>query len=575
MTPPDTIRYDSKARCWRFTSAPHIRMKLRRLFNSAKASGAAEIVISHTEANALDVHWFLSRYRHEIDPISAGLLAATVAAATERAAQCAAIMQGQLSGVPIQLNKPARPYQLQAIELAQNVGGLLCGDDLGLGKTVVGIGLVANPDARPAVIVCQTHLQRQWKQKFGEFAPMLSVEIAKTTRPYQVDADVLIMTYAKAAGWAGTVQPRTVVFDEVQELRHSHNGNEKSKKYEAAQIIAAGAAYRLGLSATPVYNYGGEIFNIMEILRPGALGDGQEFCKEWCSNYQAGKWIVEDPAALGAFLREQNLMIRRVRADVGRELPPVQHFAQEVTYDPEIMKALEEDAVQLARTILAGSGSSFNEKGIAARQLDLKLRQATGISKAPFIAELVTDMVRAGKKVILAGWHREVYAIWQAKFAQNEVPAWLYTGSESDSQKNNAARSFIEHKAGCVIILSLRSGAGLDGLQTVSDTVVFGELDWSPQVHTQLIGRLQRDGQVNPNGVTAFYMVSDAGSDPIIAAILGVKMEQGGGITDPEIDFSARPMASNLADTTEVQASENRSIALAKDFIQRHSKRAA
>lgn len=572
MKAPDTVKYDSTARAWKFHSAPHIRMKLRRMFNSAKATGGDEITISHTEANAQDVHWFLLRYPHEIDTISAGLLSATVAAAHDRAEQCAAIMAGAVSGIRLELAKPARPYQIQAIELTANVGGLLCGDDLGLGKTLVGIGLATLPEARPMVVVCQTHLQRQWKQKLGEFAPMLSVEIAKTGTPYRTDADVVIMTYAKSAGWAGTITPRSIVFDEVQELRHSHNGDKKSKKYEAAQIMAGTATFRLGLSATPVYNYGGEIFNIMEILRPGALGDAGEFCREWCSSFQAGKWIVSDPAALGGFLRQENLMIRRTRADVGRELPAVQHFAQEVPYDPDVMKELAEDAVQLARTIL-GAGN-FNEKGIAARQLDLKLRQATGIAKAPFIAKLVIDMVQAGKKVILAGWHREVYTIWQACFANENVPAWLYTGSESDSQKTKAAVSFIENEGGCVIMLSLRSGAGLDGLQAVCDTVVFGELDWSPQVHTQLIGRLQRDGQHNPAGVTAFYMVSDAGSDPIIAGILGVKMEQGGGITDPEIDISAQPMAGKLADA-DAQASGNRSIALAKDFMQRHNKRAA
>ena len=36
-----------------------------------------------------------------------------------------------------------------------------------------------------------------------------------------------------------------------------------------------------------------------------------------------------------------------------------------------------------------------------------------------------------------------------------------------------------------VLMMSLRSGAGLDGLQEVSHTAVFGELDWSPGVHRQ------------------------------------------------------------------------------------------
>lgn len=562
----DELKFDAASRTWIFESRPHVRMYLRRMFQHAKAGQGDVITIKHSEKAAQDIHWFLMRYPHVMQAGTRQLLAGTVAAAEARHEEAGAILRGQSSGLNLDLAIPARDYQRAAIELVENQGGLLCGDDLGLGKTIVGIGLASLPQARPMVVVCPTHLQTQWKKQFGKFAPMLSVKVAKTSRPEKIDTDVLIMTYHKAAGWAGVINPRSVVFDECQELRHN-----TSAKYQACQTLASGCDYRLGLSATPVYNYGGEIYNIMEILRPGALGAPEEFCKDWCSSFSAGKWIVDDPAALGSYLRAEKLMLRRVRKDVGRELPPVQHFAEQVPYDAEVMKALTADALQLAKQILHGT---FNEKGQASRLLDLKLRQATGISKAPMVAAFVADMVKAGKKVILGGWHREVYQIWQAHFAQEEIRSWLYTGSESDAQKNRNASEFIAHEGGAVFILSNRSGAGLDGLQTVADVVVFGELDWSPQVHEQFVGRLQRDGQFNAAGVTVFYLVSDAGSDPIIASILGVKMEQGGGITDPELDMSARPIAQKLSKADEIQQETNRMVKLAREFIARHNRAA-
>ncbi len=45
-----------------------------------------------------------------------------------------------------------------------------------------------------------------------------------------------------------------------------------SKKYEACKTISKRASYRIGLSATPVQNYGGEMFNIMDVINPGKLG---------------------------------------------------------------------------------------------------------------------------------------------------------------------------------------------------------------------------------------------------------------------------------------------------------------
>lgn len=67
-------------------------------------------------------------------------------------------------------------------------------------------------------------------------------------------------------------------------------------------------------------------------------------------------------------------------------------------------------------------------------------------------------------------------------------------------------------------------GNGIDGLQHACRTVVFGELEWPPGVIDQNIGRVQRDGQTDP--VTAYILVSESGSDPVMTEVLGVKREQ-------------------------------------------------
>jgi SNF2 family DNA or RNA helicase len=61
---------------------------------------------------------------------------------------------------------------------------------------------------------------------------------------------------------------------------------------------------------------------------------------------------------------------------------------------------------------------------------------------------------------------------------------------------------------------------------------VFGELDWSPGVHEQCIGRVHRDGQTEK--VVAYYLVSDRGSDPVVADVLGLKRAQIEGVRDPD-----------------------------------------
>ena len=96
----------------------------------------------------------------------------------------------------------------------------------------------------------------------------------------------------------------------------------------------------------------------------------------------------------------------------------------------------------------------------------------------------------------------------------------LYTGSETPKEKEQSKEAFVAGEA-TVLIISLRSGAGLDGLQSVASTVVFGELDWSPGVHEQCIGRVFRDGQESP--VMAYFLLAEEGSDPVVADVLGIK----------------------------------------------------
>lgn len=67
------------------------------------------------------------------------------------------------------------------------------------------------------------------------------------------------------------------------------------------------------------------------------------------------------------------------------------------------------------------------------------------------------------------------------------------------------------------------------------NTAVFGEIDYSPGVHTQCIGRLDRDGQENP--VMAYFLLSENGSDPIIANIVGIKREQSESVLDPNAEL--------------------------------------
>jgi hypothetical protein len=283
-------------------------------------------------------------------------------------------------------------------------------------------------------------------------------------------------------------------------------------------------------SATPVFNYGGEIHNIMGALAPDALGSRDEFLREWGSGEygMARHAAVENPAALGTYLRDQGLLLRRTRKDVHREIPEPVEVEQPVDTDHATIEQVAADVAHTARILLGETEATGTERFQAAGEVDWRMRQATGVAKAAYVAEFARLLLESEQRIVLFGWHRDVYDIWLDLLAAYHPV--LYTGTESPQQK---ARSAVAFKGGQsrVLIMSLRSGAGLDGLQDWCSVAVFGELDWSPEIHRQCTGRLARDGQEST--VIAYYMVSDDGTDPLMAEVLGIKKQQAEPIRDP------------------------------------------
>jgi hypothetical protein len=209
------------------------------------------------------------------------------------------------------------------------------------------------------------------------------------------------------------------------------------------------------------------------------------------------------------------------------EMPPVNTIIETVESDSKESDKVFELARKLALRTITGS---FMERGSAARELDLMVRQATGVGKAKPVAAYVRILLENNIPVLLCGWHRAVYDIWLAELAEfNPV---MYTGSESTTQKAESKRKFQSGESNLMIISHL-SGDGLDGMQHRCSTIVFGELSWSSGRHYQLIGRLDRDGQ--PDSVTAIYLVSEDGSDPPMMDIIGLKASQSSGIVDPGV----------------------------------------
>lgn len=508
---------------------PHVSIRFKDVFKGVKFGTRPPFILKDRHDRSFDLQWFVSRYPLDMTPRAAKRMAEGVQTYEDNRAAIEAMRRdGYMPALITGFRAPeeARRHQKRAAEMFRLKRRLLLLDDVGLGKTVSALASIADGWGLPAAVVVQPHLSTQWvKQYIERFTHLKAYEVKDRNARDLPPADIYLFRYSNIAAWVDYVDRlgiKTVIFDEIQELRHGRS----TEKGLGARAFADSAENVLGLTATPIYNYGSEIWNVVEFVAPGALGTWDEFVTNWCSSH-GSHWIVTDPEALGSYLQEEGIALRRTDEDeeVAMSLPPLFKTVFEVGWNEGDAETDRDLQRRLALRVLNGH---FTERGDAARQLDLLVRQETGIAKARAVAAYVRTLAEAGEPVLLGGWHREVYRIWNECLA--DLNPVMFTGSESQPQKRAAREAMLSGRSK-VMIMSLRSGSGLDGLQDVIAHAVIGELDWSPQVHRQFVGRIRRDGQKRP--VTAHYLHVDGGSDPVILPTLGLKASQSHGILNP------------------------------------------
>lgn len=514
-----TLSYNRKSKCWIIKGEPCVTELAKRLFPGCDGRGRGVARFTAHRRIIGDLNWLMLRYPLEIKESDRARWTSALEEAREYA-----VRREQALSMPETATPPAEtfsgellPFQKQGLGFLLSARRCLLADEMGLGKTVQALAFLATTAAYPAILVVPPHLIRNWQREVERFLSpdgRLRVHVIKGLTPYALpEADIYIIHYLLLRGWKEVLPGagfRTVVFDEIQELRRNGTG-----KYSAASLLSEACENCIGLSGTPIYNNGGEIWNVVNIIDYHFLGDWESFSREWCYGYNTA--VVAKPELLGAYLRGEGLMLRRLKTDVLAELAPKRRLVQEIDWDDAVYRELMAPVarqLQLLRATDDPSRRAIIEDAISQAQ-----RQATGIAKAPFVCAFVRALVEAGEKVLLMAHHHAVMDIYKKEL--RSLQPMFITGRESDKQKDEAAAAFMEGRTD-LLCVSLRSASGLN-LQRAS-CVVFGELDWSPAVHSQAEDRAHRIGQ--QDSLLCYYLVSPKGSDRDMQDALGLKVSQ-------------------------------------------------
>jgi SNF2 family DNA or RNA helicase len=320
---------------------------------------------------------------------------------------------------------------------------------------------------------------------------------------------------------------RTIVCDEVHNLR-----SKTTQKYKAVKKLAAlpTVNYRIGLSGTPIYNRGSEIWPIVDILKPGLLGSFKEFCEYFCYVNDKGKAIVlENKRASLRNELQKHVMLRRKKSDVLKELKDKVRYKEVIASDTDYYLEELDKIWKKLETEQKEATTEFSKSASYHRAIQSE-RQIAGVAKLPHVINFVKNIMEIEESVVVFCHHKVIHKLLHESL--QEFSPVSIIGGQSDNLRQDQIDKFQKGESK-LMIAGIRAGnVGIN--LTRAKYVIFAELDWSPAIHRQAEDRLHRIGQKNT--VFAYYLIGNGTLDDHVASILVDKSYEIDAIMDETVD---------------------------------------
>ena len=538
-----TIDKYSGSWTWKITGVRAVMMVSKLIPELWYGNGPNEVIIPDNEKNVKQISLILERYPLEIlsksvwqRKLRAKIIKKPTKIKTEKLSK--AVAGKQFRGKLLNFQKMGLDF------LLKSSGNALLADDMGLGKTVQTLAYIASEkQSLPALIVAPLVTLTNWQREIERFMKkkskngrivendvptITSIRSGKRNEiPY---SDFYLINYEllhKRQDDLAKLKIRTLVCDEVQHLR-----SKTTQKYKAVKTLASvkSMKYRVGLSGTPIYNHGSEIWPIVDILKPGLLGNFKEFCEYFCYQDEKGKAIVvPNKRDSLRYVLQRDVMLRRKKSDVLKELKDKVRYketidADETYYKNELNKIwskLEEEQ--------KNAETEFNKLASYQRAIQSE-RQAAGVAKLHHVTDFVKNIMEIEESVVVFCHHKYIHKLLHESL-QEFKPSSIIGGQNDKIRQDNIDR--FQNGDTKLMVAGLRAGSMGINL-TRAKYVIFAELDWSPAIHRQAEDRLHRIGQKNT--VFAYYLIGKRTLDEHVANILVDKSYEIDAIMDESHD---------------------------------------
>jgi SWI/SNF-related matrix-associated actin-dependent regulator of chromatin subfamily A-like protein 1 len=390
------------------------------------------------------------------------------------------------------------PFQGEAVNfLVANDGKGILADEMGLGKTVEFLAFVKVTKPARVLVVCPAIVVYKWEQEILKWTDRKPDLILTTKDPIPTsDSFILVMSYEimrMRYNDLKNLQYGVICFDECHYLK-----NYKAQRTLVAKALAKMSDSVIGMSGTPFLNRPSELFPILNLVDPVMWPSFWQYGKRYC-------WTGIDYS--GAINREelrdrlQSTMIRRLKEDVLKDLPPLRRTVIPVRFSG---KEMESDYVR-ARKLVMEAVQRGNRKEVVATLSEL--RHIVGQIKAYLATEFIDDFLeQTDRKLVIYCHHKDVVDSLATKYSS--VGAGIITGDISKANRQKILEVYKNYPTPRILLITSAGGQGIDafGIGDVkSCDILFIEREWTPALEEQAESRLHRMGQTL--AVNAYYIV--------------------------------------------------------------------
>lgn len=404
------------------------------------------------------------------------------------------------------------PHQLNTAKqvVEQMNGKAILADEVGLGKTIEA-GLILKEYmirglVKKVLILVPASLVLQWVFELNDKFYIPAIPQKKAYMWEQYDVIVSSIDTAKRSPHRDIIFSQDwdfIIVDEAHKLK-----NRKTKNYDFVQQLKK--RFCLLLTATPIQNKLEEVFNLVSLLKPGYLGNLDEFHQE----FNPKKRTQEDEKKLKMLI--QNVMIRNRREETGLDWPTRHVKNITITFSEvekniynkitsakqnELLSEHQLSTLTLQREICSSREALFvtlkkmaekEAMNDVAKQFAFELiedvQNIRDHAKAKKLIELVKEI---NSKVIVFTEYRATQLYLQWYLQQHGISSVPFRGGFKRSKKDWMTQLFKNHAQ--VLIATEAGGEGIN-LQFCQHVINY-DLPWNPMRIEQRIGRIHRIGQ--------------------------------------------------------------------------------